>query len=83
MTVNLICSGIPNLTYINCLFAKGVLMNTKEKQVSRKTLTYLICLDMVKSAISSIGSANTVDPIAAANIVAAKLTEAAEKKERK
>ena len=58
-------------------------MNNKERQDSRKLLAYLVCSDMIKSAIDNSGSINTADPIGVSNIIAEKLHKAATKKEHK
>lgn len=55
-------------------------MTNKELKLSRKMLTYLVCMDIVKSAVSNVGSANSVSNIESANIISEKMAKAVNKK---
>lgn len=50
------------------------------ESVSRKALTYLICNDIIKAAISTLGSAGSADKFKTDNVVADKVIEAAKDK---
>lgn len=55
-------------------------MNNNETKLIRKMLTYLVCMDIVKSAVSNLGSANSVGKIESANIISEKMAKAINKK---
>ena len=55
-------------------------MTNDERKLSKKMLTYLVCMDIVKSAISSVGSTNSVSAIESANIISEKMINAVNKK---
>lgn len=55
-------------------------MTNDERKLSKKMLTYLICMDIVKSAISSVGSTNSVSAMESANIISEKMVNAVNKK---
>ncbi len=55
-------------------------MTNKELKLSKKMLTYLVCMDIVKSAISSVGSTNSVSAMESANIISEKMVNAVNKK---
>lgn len=55
-------------------------MTNNERKLSKKMLTYLVCMDIVKSAISSVGSTNSVSAIESANIISEKMVNAVNKK---
>lgn len=50
------------------------------EEVRRKTLTYLLCHDIVRAAISNLGSAGNADKIKQAAAIADKIVEAANNK---
>jgi len=55
-------------------------MTNDERKLSKKMLTYLVCMDIVKSAISSVGSTNSVSAMESANIISEKMVNAVNKK---
>jgi len=55
-------------------------MTNDERKLSKKMLTYLVCMDIVKSAISSVGSTNSVSAMETANIISEKMANAVNKK---
>ena len=55
-------------------------MTNDERKLSKKMLTYLVCMDIVKSAISSVGSTNSVSAMESANIISEKMINAVNKK---
>lgn len=55
-------------------------MTNDERKLSKKMLTYLVCMDIVKSAISSVGSTNSVSAMESANIISEKMVSAVNKK---
>jgi hypothetical protein len=55
-------------------------MTNNERKLSKKMLTYLVCMDIVKSAISSVGSTNSVSAMESANIISEKMINAVNKK---
>lgn len=55
-------------------------MTNKELKLSKKMLTYLVCMDIVKSAISSVGSTNSVSAMESANIISEKMAKAVNQK---
>lgn len=55
-------------------------MTNNELKLSKKMLTYLVCMDIVKSAISSVGSTNSVSAMESANIISEKMVNAVNKK---
>lgn len=55
-------------------------MTNNERKLSKKMLTYLVCMDIVKSAISSVGSTNSVSAMESANIISEKMVNAVNKK---
>ncbi len=55
-------------------------MDKKTKQIQdtvRKTLCYALCLDIVKGAVSTLGSVNAADKTAVTGVVYDELTNAA------
>jgi hypothetical protein len=55
-------------------------MNIEE--VRRKTLTYLLCNDIIRAAVTVLGSSGSADKIKQANAIADKLIEAAKNKDK-
>ena len=55
-------------------------MTNDERKLSKKMLTYLVCMDIVKSAISSVGSTNSVSAMESANIISEKMVNAVNEK---
>lgn len=55
-------------------------MTNNERKLSKKMLTYLVCMDIVKSAIFSVGSTNSVSAMESANIISEKMVNAVNKK---
>jgi len=55
-------------------------MTNNELKLSKKMLTYLVCMDIVKSAISGVGSTNAISNVESANIITEKMAEAVDKK---
>ena len=52
------------------------------EEVRRKTLAYLLCNDIIRTAISALGSSASADKIKQANVIADKLIEAAKNKDK-
>lgn len=53
-------------------------MGQNIEQQTRKALAYVICLDLVKGALSNIGSVNSADGSKTASIVFDEVSKAAE-----